>query len=518
MARSFVAYGLLANGNYGVLLDPATRKPLAAASEVLPTLPTVASTDNYEGRLVFSLANSTLYVYVTFPTPAWKPLDGIPASVGNVAGNPPVIPLPQSGSLFWDLDTEVLFVFDGGAWQPAGGRYAAQIIENNYVGNGVLTNFATGAAVAIQSEYAEVFLDGVRQIAGSDYNVVGTLVSFTSAPPTGVVIHIRALVSDAIVQTATVTRASYIATAAQTIFSTGQPGSNPAGIFVFANGLVQVQNIDYNLLQQNTQINTLTKIGPTTARAVTAAAHGIPIGAPVTLVNFLEPEYNNHTVIVTAAPTTTSFDFTVLPTDPASGTPNLIASFSPPYVNDRVQFLVGRTAGDEIDIRSLRNVVVSGNVGEVNTLASAGVGVSLATTKIGTTLQTKSLVQGANVIITDLGSEVQIAANVGQGYEDRVGINAGTYNVTGTTSYIGVRNTTTPVTINLATIAQLPVNSGRRVVVMDESGGANTNQISVVAGAASINGSAAPYIINTAYGSATFVFDGNDWYVTASRP
>lgn len=518
MTRSFVAYGLLSNGNYGILLDPATRKPLAAASEILATLPAIASTDNYEGRLVFSLADSTLYVYVTTPSPAWKPLDGIPAAVGNVAGNPPVVPVPQSGSLFWDLDTEVLFVWDGGAWQKAGGRYAAQIIENTYLANGIQSSFATGASVAVQTEYIEVFMDGVRQVAGTDYSVVGTSVSFSSVPSTGVIIYVRALVSDAIVQTSTVARAAYAALPSQTTFSTGQPGSNPSGVFVYANGLIQSQGTDYNFIQQNTQISSLAKVSSTVARAVTVAPHVIPIGAVVRLIGFAEPAYDNVAVTVTSAPTASSFEFTVLPTAPATGTPSPVASFSPPFQNDQIEFLTGRTAGDAIEIRSLRNVVVSGNVGEVNTLATAGTGLPMHATKIGSTLQVKSLLEGANVILTDTGNEIIISANVGQGYEDRVGINATSYSVLGTTSYVGVRNTGFPVTVSLTGILQVPLNSGRRVVIMDESGGANVNSITIVGGAARINGSTLPYIINQSYGSVTLVFDGNDWYITASRP
>jgi hypothetical protein len=133
-------------------------------------------------------------------------------------------------------------------------------------------------------------------------------------------------------------------------------------------------------------------------------------------------------------------------------------------------------------------------------------------------LHQKSLTAGSNVILTDNGGEVLIAANVGQGYEDRVGINLANYAVTGTTSYVGVRNTIAPVVISLAGIATIPANSGRKVTVMDESGGAGITPILVVPGVGSLINAAGSHSINTPYGSATFVFDGNDWYITASRP
>lgn len=519
MARSFIPYGQLANGNYGVLLDPATQFPLAAAAEILTTLPSVASVDNYNGRLVFQTSNSTLYVYGTFPVAGWKPLQGIPATVGNVAGNPPVSPVPQSGSLYWDLDTEVLFVWDGTSWQAAGGRYAASIIENSYVANGITTNFATGASGPVPPEYAEVFLDGVRQRAGTDYSIIGTLISFLVAPPAGLNIYVRTLVSDSIVHNAQPFSSTTVATGGQTDFPTGLAGSNPASVFVFVDGLLQSGGgADYSLVQQDTTITAFTKPTPTTGRAVCAAPHGIPIGASITLNGFNQPEYNGTTYVVTSTPSATDFVVTVQPTDPVTGTGSPTMFFSPPYQNDVVVFTTPRLLGEVVEIRTLKNVVVTGSVGEENTLASAGAGISLAAAKIGTTLQVKSLTQGPNIILTDLGGSVEIAANVGTGYEDRVGINAFSYAVTGTTSYVGVRNTSSPVTISLIGIAQETGNSGRRIIIKDESRGASANPIQIVATPALIEGSSAPYVINTNGGSVCLVMDGNDWYVVASYP
>lgn len=519
MARNFVPYGQLQSGNYGVLLDPTTQQPLASAVEVLNALPSVASVDNFDGRLVFETGSSTLYVFATLPTPQWKPLEGIPATVGNVAGSPPVVPTPQAGELFWDLDTEVLFVWDGSAWQAAGGRYAAQVIENTYLANGLQATYPSGASVAIQVQYVEVFLDGVRQVAGTDYTIVGTVINFTVAPPNGLVIYVRALVSDSIVQNAQVSRASYVASAGQTVFDIGVAGVDPAGVFVFRNGLIQAGGgIDYLLQQQDTTISQLLKVGPTTARITTAVNHGIPVGASVRLEGFAEVEYNNLTYTVQAVPTATTFDITVLPTDPATGTGNPTMFFSPPYVNDEVVFNSGLNATDTVEIRTLKNVVVSGSVGEINTLASIGTGTPLDAAKVGDTLQIKSLAAGANVNIVDIGSSVEISANVGTGFEDRVGVNASSYTVVNTTSYVGVRNTSTPVTINLSGIAQNPVNSGRRITIKDESLGAGVNQIQIVGGASLIEGVATPYVINTNGGAVTLVMDGSDWFIVGQYP
>ena len=518
MARSFIPYGLLANGNYGINIDPATQYPLASAVEILSTLPSLASTDNYDGRMVFNLTDSVVYTYTNSPVAQWTPLGGLPATVGNVAGAPPTIPTPASGEMYWDLDTQVLFTWDGAVWQAAGGRYAAQVVENSYVGDGVTASYPSGSSVAISAEYVEIYLDGVRQTATSDYNIVGTLVSFVTPPPIGVMIYTRSLISTAIAQTAQVARAQYTAIGGDTTFTTGLAGSDPAGVFVYLDGQLKAETTDYALVQQDTSIVSLVKTGPTVGLVTTNAAHSIPLGASVRFTGFTEPEFNNTNYTIVTTPSVTSFTITLNILDAASGTPNPTASFSPPYVNDTIVFVAPLGGGELVDIRSLRNVVVSANNGEINTLASTGAGVSLVAPKVGVALQTKSLTAGANVSVNDLGSSVEITATTGQGFEDRAGINAASYTVGGTTSYVGVRNTSIPVTIDLTGILAGVSNSGRKITIKDESGGAAGNAITVTAGVLNIDGVGTPYSINTNYGSVTMVFDGNDWYIIAARP
>lgn len=520
MARSFIPYGQLQNGNYGVLLDPATQEPLASAIEVLNSLPSAASADNFNGRMVYELTTDTLYVYSSTLV-AWKALEGVPATVGSASGNPPVVPAPQSGELFYDLDTEVMFVWSGANWVPIGGRYAAQVVENTYIGNGVLTNFASGSSDPIASQYVEVFIDGVRQVSGVDYNVVGTLIVFTVAPPNGTNVYVRSLISDAIVNNSQVTGAVTTAAGGQTTFSTGIAGADPAGVFVYVDGVLKSGGgVDYTLQQQNTTITNATKTAPTILRLTTASPHRIPVGGTVTFAGFAEPDYDSGVYTVTSVPSPTQFTVTVLPTDPASGSGDPVMFFNPPYENDTVVFNSGLSAGRIVDIRVLKSVVVSGNVGETNTLASAGTGTGLVTTKIGETLQVKSLVSGTNVTLTDLGNEIQFDATTGAGFEDRAGINATNYSVADAdvTSYIGVRNTSSPVTINLGSILQNTSNSGRRITIKDESLGAGVNSIQIAATPALIDGSAAPYVINNNGGSVTLVMDGNDWYIVSAYP
>ena len=144
MARNLIPYGLLPNGNYGINLDNDSGDPRAAALEVLETLPAVSNADNFQGRLVFSIFNSTIFVF-TIPIPptgVWVALEGVPASIGNTGtgiDTPDVTGSEIPGELFWTLDTEVLFVWDGLQWQAAGGRYATNVIERMTVGYDIAT-------------------------------------------------------------------------------------------------------------------------------------------------------------------------------------------------------------------------------------------------------------------------------------------------------------------------------------------------------------------------------------------
>jgi len=513
MTIAQIPYGLLPNGNYGINLDPTTKKPLTAVIEVLSAVPSLTDSSNFDGRLIFDTTDGRVYVYTTVPVATWKPLEGIPAAVGNVSGTPPTVPTPLSGSLYWDLDTQVLFVWNNTAWIPAGGAYATKIMVASYTGDGTTTTYLTGSTTPITANYVEAYWNGVAQTPFLDYTVVGTSVIFTTPPPTAVKVYIRAFESTTIVDNAQVAQAQYVASAGDTIVTTGQAGSDPSGIFVYVNGVLSTPSTDYNITQHDTTITSLIKASSTVAQATTTVAHNIPVGSYVKLLGFTETQYNNITVQLTAAPSSTTFQFTVLPTDPVSGTPNPTAIYTPSFVNDTIVFTNPLSAGDKVDIRSLRNVVVSGPAGEANTLGSVGTGVSLASSQAGTILQTKSILAGNNVTVTDLGNEVQITANLGPGTEDRVGINSNTYTISGTISYIGVRNTGTGVNVYLTGVTQTTTNSGRKITVKDESGGAGVNNITVHGSPSKIDGTTAPYIITSNYGSVTMVFDGTDWFV-----
>ncbi len=135
MAITLIPYGQLEDGKMGVKLDDVTGVPIAAIIEVFSLLPSAADPANFDGRMVFDISAQTLYVFLATTT-EWLALEGIPAEVGAVGGNPPTVPIPQTGSFFYDTDTEVSFVWDGTAWRAIGGRFAARYVEQSTASSG----------------------------------------------------------------------------------------------------------------------------------------------------------------------------------------------------------------------------------------------------------------------------------------------------------------------------------------------------------------------------------------------
>jgi hypothetical protein len=119
-------------------------------------------------------------------------------------------------------------------------------------------------------------------------------------------------------------------------------------------------------------------------------------------------------------------------------------------------------------------------------------------------------------LVTDSGGgTITITADALQTFESRVGINASVYNLGTTDSYIGVRDTSSVVTIDVSTVPGGTSGSGRRVVVQDESGGAGTNNIQVAHAGVTFSGVPSPLLIDVDFGSVTIVYDGNDWHVVS---
>jgi len=276
--------------------------------------------------------------------------------------------------------------------------------------------------------------------------------------------------------------------------------------------------VDYNVSSRDTTINAIIKTGATVAQVTCAFPHGAAPGDVVTISGCAEPEYNgNFTISSIISPTV--FEIPVVVTAPASCSQAEISvpvSYSPPFVNDEIVLNVATTLGEDITIMTFQRIIVAPSSGEANTASNLGVGVGLFSTKAGIDLRFKSITGGDGILITDVGSgTVSISADALQTFEARNGINTSVHLLSTTESYIGVRDTSSVVTIDVSTVPAGTSGSGRRLVVQDESGGAGTNNIQIAHGGALFGGVPSPFLINVDFGSVTIVYDGNDWHIVS---
>jgi hypothetical protein len=185
-------------------------------------------------------------------------------------------------------------------------------------------------------------------------------------------------------------------------------------------------------------------------------------------------------------------------------------------VNDNVVLNIPTTLGEDITIMAFQRIITAPSTGEANTVSNLGTGVGLFSTKTGVDLRFKSISGGTGILVTDPGSgTISISADALQTFESRSGINTSVYLMAVTDSYIGVRNTTSVVTIDVSTVPGGTTGSGRRLIVQDESGGAGSNAIQIIHAGALFSGAPSPFILNVDFGSVTIVYDGNDWHVVA---
>lgn len=537
MAVSLIPYGKLADGKYGILLQNGTTIPLAAVMEIMPLLPSVLDTGNFDGRLVFNLNEAKPYVFSTVPSGHWIPLLGVPAEVTAVNGNPPTVPTPVAGSLLYDTDTDVLYLFDGAIWQLVGGRFAAQYVTQRYTGDGITTVFAIGTTQILTVNEVEVYEDGVRQYPNPSgrYNVIGTNVVFGSAPAVGVLVYIRATVSQAIAANSQAYNLSFkegsVAPPNPTTYDTNLYGLDPSTVFVYRNGRLQSsdgQAKGFDIRKQNTTILTLNRVGAT-ATIVTQVAHGYTsgsVGSGFEIVGTDQPQYNS-SFIISAVPTATQIQFTVPLSYPTSAVGAPTMSFWPPTQTDKI-VIPPASAGvttdpvdpvggaERIDIRILKNTVTAPVTGEINTGSNLGSGAQVFANKVAQDLRFRTLKAGNGISLSTSSTEITISATQASSYEERIGTNVFSYSVTGPESYVGVRNTTNPVTINL-NLAQIPGNDGRRLIIQDESGGAGTNNITIIPVLGTINGSGGAKVIQSNYGSITMIFDGANWFIVNTQ-
>lgn len=509
--RPFVPYGKLGSGRVGLYLD-SSNNPIAAAVEVLESLPSTTSTENFTGRMVYQTSDTTLYAYTGS---SWTAVSSNPATVSS---EEPTDDGDFDGALVWDTANQVMYVWDGSAWQAIGGQYATTVLEETYTGDGSTDVFAiTGAASTLTETMVEVFVAGVRQTPSTDYTVSGNRVLFSTSgfvPSSGDTVFIRAFDSTAVAQNAKFVTVSATATAATTEVDLGVSDIESDSLFVFVNGAL-VSDSSYDLNQEDTTISQVLKPTSTTGRFITAASpNGIASGDSLTLTGFESSYYNNLSFEVVSA-TTNSFTITVDASAPALATTDMTGSeaFSPAFQNDTID-VYNLTVGDVIEIRALQDVALGDSTGETNTLADASdTGVGLAASKGGTELRVKTLLAGNAVTITDNDTYVTIAASTDGTTEVYTSTTSTAYTADDDTSYLGVRNTSSgEVSVDIGAIS----TTGRRITVKDESMNAETNNITIYDSedrTFDINDS--NKIISTDGGYYTLVLGDNNWFVIA---
>jgi hypothetical protein len=438
---------------------------------------------------------------------------------------PPSSPIPAPGELFYCTDTQVVFVWDGVQWVPVGGRFAAQYFETTHTGDGLTTLFSLGVGVSSSpgsTNEVEVFYDGVRQVGGVDYQLVGLNIDTTIgvAPGFGVVIFIRTTVSQAVVQNVQTIDSTFPSVAGGlTTFDAGAAGLDSAGIFVYKDGLLLAGGgVDYVHVAADTSILSITDLGTNTARAVTTVAHNAAPGDIVDIqgIDTSTPGQDAFagSKTITATPGVTEFEYAIVSaTADAFAIGDPVVFWTPSFVNDDIVLNVPTAGTEDIVIRSIKSAVTAPASGEANTASNLGAGFGVFSTKSGVDLRFKSLTEGPGVTITDLGTELQVTADTGVLFEARQGINTSTHTLGSDESYIGVRNTSFSVTIDVSSVPGGTSGSGRRVTIKDESGGATINNINIVHAARTFDGAASPLVINTNFGSVTIVFDGTNWFL-----
>ena len=217
---------------------------------------------------------------------------------------------------------------------------------------------------------------------------------------------------------------------------------------------------------------------------------------------------------ITAIPSATTFEYAIVSaTADAFAIADPIIFWTPAFINDTIVLAAPASGGEVIVIRSIKSAVTAPASGEANTGANLGdVTFGLYTGNVSEVLQFKSLVEGSNVNLVDTGNEVQINSSSGALFEEYTATSSTSPNLSATTSYLGIRNTSIAVTVDLST--GLGTGIGRKVTIKDETGGAAINNISIVHAGSTFDGAASPLVINTNFGSVTIVYDGGtNWFL-----
>jgi hypothetical protein len=136
----------------------------------------------------------------------------------------------------------------------------------------------------------------------------------------------------------------------------------------------------------------------------------------------------------------------------------------------------------------------------------------------GEDLTFNSLAAGPNITLFNAGGgEIQISTTAGATFEGYVETAVSPYLLGGTESYIDVNTSVGVIIIDVSTVLVGPSapNTGRRVVITDQTGDAGANPINISHVGKLFNGAPSPLLIDVDFGSVTIVFDDSNWHITS---
>lgn len=102
----------------------------------------------------------------------------------------------QAGDLYFNTSANQMKAFDGFAWRATSDA-SLSMIANQFAGTGSQTQFTLGA-VPLVSENVIVFVGNALMTPTLDYTVAGALLTFATAPASGVTIHTRVVLTTAV--------------------------------------------------------------------------------------------------------------------------------------------------------------------------------------------------------------------------------------------------------------------------------------------------------------------------------
>lgn len=547
IAVTLVPIGRRSDGSTGFALD-GSDIPIASIIEVQSTLPDVSDPNNYVGRVVFSIANSNVYVFTDTPSDQWIELKN--NAVVDVQAPAPTTP-GVTGEFYYSTTYDTLYLFVDPEWIPVGGSRGSTVIWRYYTGDGSTSLFDTGASTNPPVDYVQVFIDGLGKRPGTsaptrDFYMVGNSVQMNAVPANGTLIAIRTVTFMTVARNSNFIVNRYVADGTANSYDSGIIQASIGQVFVSIDGVMQTPDTgagdgtyDYRISTQNTRISSMTAVG-TTVSVTTEEAHGFIVGNTIKIYGAQQTQYNG-TFTVATAPTSTTLTYTASSAPVSSpATPYPVLYFGPVSRNDKVIFV--DTNGDDsplpagavVTIRAVENIISTATAGATDTqpitsVVESGLGVGVYKDKSGSQLTLKTLVAGNNMTITEGTDDVTLTArhNHVWNYVTFNGVPS-TYVVGEYDTYIAVKNASSgAVTVDLSTFAPDPALTGRFVLIKDAAFNAGTHNISIQPHSTSRieleDGSAfgttgSPFVMNTDGELVALMFNGNDWEMSFRHP